>query len=132
MTLFILHLKRKGDFVIGAVNTKDAVHLNLRGTFVGDFTIHGIRREYDFRIAGALHDVLMHPAVPRSAAAIAAGCVHHDRAARFAGAGIKLYNSALQLKGAVNGVQDIPESEVYSGSSWVEGDGLGVQGRGGT
>src|SRR5258705_10862436 len=93
-----------------------AHELSIRLTRWRKFPVYAVRREYDFRVAAALKNVLVHSPIPCVAAAITAGCVHHDRAARFAGAWIEVYNAALQPEGAVYGMQDISESEVYRGA----------------
>ena len=103
------------------------MHLNLRRTLRGNLAVNGVRREYDFRIAVALENILVHSPVACAAAARAARCVHHHRAACFAGARVEVYYSAFQLERAMYRMQDISESEVNRGARGVEHDGLLVE-----
>ena len=128
-----LNLEWKGDRVIDAVNTENAVNLNLRDR-PGRFATQVVGREYYFRVAITLQNVFMHSFVPFTASANAACGVHYYRATRFTGTGIEMDDSAPQLEGAMYGMKDIFESERYCCASGIEYNGLTAErlGRQGT
>ena len=124
LPLLGLHVENKGRLMIHAVNTEQAMHLNLRSTLDGKFPVHPVGHKYNFRIAVALKNVLVHPRIPGGAAARAALRVHHNRATRLTGIQVEMNYSTFQPEGAVYCMQDIPESEIYRGARRVERDGL--------
>ncbi len=75
----------------------------------------------------------MHSPIPRSAAAIAAGCIDYHRATRSSRYRVKIYGSAFQLESAVYSMQNVSEREYDSGVRRVQQNGyVGRCGRSGT
>ncbi len=52
---------------------------------------------------------------------IAAGGVNHNQTTGAARSEVEFHRAALQLKGAVNGVKDSPQSKIHLGLRRVEG-----------
>ena len=67
--------------------------------------LEALRRKDDLGKLLALQNFLVHLAITRMAAAVSAGCIHHQFARCLAIDVIKAYGSTLQAKGSVHGVQ---------------------------
>ena len=107
-----LHLEMKGEFMIGAVDSEDAVDIRV--------AIHAIGRERGLGIALALENFLVHSAIARVAAAGAAGNVDDDLAGCLARIGIPMDRSLLELECSMNGVENVVQCELDLGLRGIE------------
>lgn len=69
--------------------------------------------ECNFLVRVALQNVLVHTAIARVTSAIAAGCVHDQRAARFIRRRIEPQVAFRQLEYAVHRMKEVAYREVY-------------------
>ena len=79
--------------------------------------------EGDGGVLRAFEDGGVHALIAGGVAAFAAGGVDDDEAGGFAGSGIDFEGAALELEGAVDGVECGVEGPVDSGGCGVESDG---------
>jgi len=79
-----------------------------------------VRKERDFRIAGALQNLFMHLAIATRIAAVAALRVDDQLAGCPSGRQIVIDRPALELKRAVNRVQRGTQGEIDLGMGRIE------------
>lgn len=101
--------------MILAVNSEGAMDARL-----GQLPLHVIRNKYDVWIPIAFENVLVHPLIPRFAAAIAALGVDDDRPGAFASREVITNGPLLQFERTVNGVKNVTQCELDVCLGWIE------------
>jgi hypothetical protein len=110
----------ESQWVVVSVNRKRAVDGDLLGRARAQGAGDLFRMEDGLRVGLALEDILLHPAVARGTAALAAVEVHEQFALGGAGDRIECDQAALEIKSAMDGVQDVVKSPVDPGVSRIE------------
>lgn len=117
-----VHLHR----VVLPVQVKDSVDNKVAVNRFAEIAFDMVGAECDQLISIALEDAFVHPMITRGVAALPAGCVDLDQAARCSRERVAANGPLLELECAVHGVQGIAERPLDGGSRRIERDVDGV------
>jgi hypothetical protein len=106
-----LHPDRHCQFMVRAVNRKDAMDLHRETRALRHLTFDVVRTKDDLRVFRGLKNVFVHAAIAAVVSALTGASIDHEYAAHTSVKVVVRDLATLELKRSVHGVQNVPQRE---------------------